>query len=100
MAKHYAAEDGLIATFMPKPFADKTGNGAHFNMSMYDLETGKNLFARPHAEGLLYGLIRPAASPIELACVAQPLAHCLLQLPGLDADTKASFRELRAEMET
>lgn len=56
--------------------------------------------ARPHAEGLLYGLIRPAASPIELACVAQPLAHCLLQLPGLDADTKASFRELRAEMET
>ena len=50
MAKHYAAEEGLIATFMPKPFADKTGNGAHFNMSMYDLETGKNLFARPHAE--------------------------------------------------
>lgn len=50
MAKHYAAEEGLIATFMPKPFADKTGNGAHFNMSMYDLGTGKNLFARPHAE--------------------------------------------------
>lgn len=55
--------------------------------------------ARPHAEGLLYGLIRPAASAIELTCVAQPLAHCLLQLPGLDADTKQSFRELRAEME-
>lgn len=55
--------------------------------------------ARPHAEGLLYGMIRPASSPIELACVAQPLAHCLLQLPGLDADTKASFRELRSEME-
>ena len=55
--------------------------------------------ARPHAEALLYGLIRPAPSAIELACVAQPLAHCLLQLPGLDADTKKSFRELRAEME-
>jgi hypothetical protein len=55
--------------------------------------------ARPHAEALLYGLIRPASSPIELMCVAQPLAHCLLQLPGLDPDTKASFRELRAEME-
>ncbi|MDP1765684.1 MAG: type III glutamate--ammonia ligase [Methylotenera sp.] len=45
MAKHYAKEDGLIATMMPKPFADKTGTGAHFNMSLYDLKTGKNLFA-------------------------------------------------------
>ena len=45
MAKHYAREMGLLATMMPKPFADKTGNGAHFNMSLYDLESGKNLFA-------------------------------------------------------
>lgn len=45
MAKHYAAEEGLLATFMPKPFADKTGNGAHFNMSLADAKTGKNLFA-------------------------------------------------------
>jgi glutamine synthetase len=45
MAKHYAKEEGLLATMMPKPFADKTGTGAHFNMSLYDLETGKNLFA-------------------------------------------------------
>jgi glutamine synthetase len=50
MAKHYAAEEGLIATFMPKPFAEKTGSGAHFNMSLYDLDTKKNLFALPHAE--------------------------------------------------
>jgi glutamine synthetase len=45
MAKHYAAEEGLLATFMPKPFPDKTGNGAHFNMSLRDLKTGHNLFA-------------------------------------------------------
>jgi glutamine synthetase len=45
MAKHYAEEEGLLATMMPKPFANKTGNGAHFNMSLYDLKTGKNLFA-------------------------------------------------------
>lgn len=45
MAKHYAKEEGLLATMMPKPFADKTGNGAHFNMSLYDINTGKNLFA-------------------------------------------------------
>lgn len=45
MAKHYAQEEDLLATFMPKPFADKTGNGAHFNMSLCDAETGENLFA-------------------------------------------------------
>lgn len=45
MAKHYAKEEGLLATMMPKPFADKTGTGAHFNMSLYDINTGKNLFA-------------------------------------------------------
>lgn len=50
MAKHYAAEEGLLATFMPKPFADKTGSGAHFNMSLADAATGQNLFARPPEE--------------------------------------------------
>jgi glutamine synthetase len=30
---------------MPKPFADKTGTGAHFNMSLYDLTSGANVFA-------------------------------------------------------
>lgn len=47
LAKHYAEEEGLLATFMPKPFPDKTGNGAHFNMSLYDPGTGRNLFACP-----------------------------------------------------
>jgi glutamine synthetase len=57
MAKHYAREMGLLATMMPKPFADKTGNGAHFNMSLYDLKDRTNLFAcapgdDPHGIGL------------------------------------------------
>lgn len=46
MAKQYAAEEGLLATFMPKPFADKTGSGAHFNMSLFDPASGENLFKR------------------------------------------------------
>jgi glutamine synthetase len=50
MAKHYAKEEGLIATTMPKPFADKTGTGAHFNMSLRDLKNGRNLFACDPAE--------------------------------------------------
>jgi glutamine synthetase len=44
MVKHVAEEFGLVATFMPKPFPDKTGNGAHFNMSLCDATTGRNLF--------------------------------------------------------
>ena len=50
MAKHYAEEEGLIATMMPKPFSNRTGTGAHFNMSLYDLATGRNLFACDPAE--------------------------------------------------
>jgi glutamine synthetase len=50
MVKHYAKEEGLIATMMPKPFADKTGTGAHFNMSLYDLKSKRNVFACDPAE--------------------------------------------------
>jgi len=32
---------------MPKPFADKTGNGAHFNMSLSAAGAGTNLFKAP-----------------------------------------------------
>ena len=45
MAKEFAKQEGLLATMMPKPFMNKTGNGAHFNMSLYDLKTGGNAFA-------------------------------------------------------
>jgi glutamine synthetase len=44
MTKLLAREHGFDATFMPKPYADRTGNGGHFNMSMADIETGRNLF--------------------------------------------------------
>ena len=45
MTKHYASEQGLLATMMPKPFSNRTGTGAHFNMSLRDLHSGRNLFA-------------------------------------------------------
>jgi glutamine synthetase len=44
MAKEIAHRHGLIATFMPKPYGDRTGSGAHFNMSLADLSSGANLF--------------------------------------------------------
>lgn len=45
MAKAMAQQMGLYASFMPKPFAGDFRSGAHFNMSLYDIETGENLFA-------------------------------------------------------
>jgi glutamine synthetase len=42
-ARQAAKEAGLLATFMPKPFAGAWGSGAHFNMSLED-PRGTNLF--------------------------------------------------------
>lgn len=44
MAKELSRERGFDVTFMPKPYADKTGSAAHFNMSVADSKTGENLF--------------------------------------------------------
>ena len=45
MAGEIARKHGYFASFMAKPFADRTGSGAHFNMSLADIETKANLFA-------------------------------------------------------
>jgi glutamine synthetase len=42
MVHTLAQQQGKLATFMPKPFTDLTGNGCHFHMSLWDGET--NLF--------------------------------------------------------
>lgn len=47
MAKVVARKRGFEATFMPKPYGDRTGNGGHFNMSLADIESGQNLFEDP-----------------------------------------------------
>jgi glutamine synthetase len=42
MVHALAEQNGMIATFMPKPFSHLTGNGCHFHMSLWDGDT--NLF--------------------------------------------------------
>ena len=59
MAREVARSMGAVATFMPKPFANDFRSGAHFNMSLADLRTGKNLFLPPDKPDALpekYGL--------------------------------------------
>jgi glutamine synthetase len=43
MVHSLAAEAGMLATFMPKPFAHLTGNGLHMHLSLWDGDT--ELFA-------------------------------------------------------
>lgn len=50
MVRTVAELHGLWATFMPKPFAHLTGNGAHYHLSLADAETGRNLFLDYKAE--------------------------------------------------
>ena len=79
MAKQVARKHGYEATFMPKPFSDKTGGGAHFNMSLASAETGANLFA-PEGEDrygcgiselgyqFLAGILRHAPAIVAITC--------------------------------
>lgn len=41
--KEIAQQHGLVASFMPKPFADEAGNGLHVHCSVIDRD-GKNVF--------------------------------------------------------
>ncbi len=50
LVKATAAQHGMEATFMAKPFADSAGNGMHLHVSMLD-ESGQNAFASDDPEG-------------------------------------------------
>jgi glutamine synthetase len=45
LAGETARKHGAIATFMAKPFSDRTGSGAHMHYHLADAETGRNLFS-------------------------------------------------------
>ena len=50
MAKSIAEAHGYRATFMPKPFANLTGNGCHAHLSVWDKAGNKNLFLNKRDE--------------------------------------------------
>ncbi len=86
MAREITRKHGLIASFMPKPFADRTGSGAHFNMSLADLESGSNLFTPPDGAGswvsplgrqFIAGILRHAAA---LCAVIAPTVNSYKRL--------------------
>jgi glutamine synthetase len=87
MMKRLARERGFRATFMPKPYSDRTGNGGHFNMSLADLETGANAFVDdddPRGAGVselayrfIAGILRHAAA---ISAVSSPTVNSYKRL--------------------
>ena len=55
MVRTIAEKHGVRATFMPKPFANKTGNGCHAHISLWN-KTKKNLFLNKKDQLGLSGL--------------------------------------------
>jgi glutamine synthetase len=73
LAKHVARTLGCFASFMPKPFSDHFGSGAHMNVSLASLETGENRFtADPDSE---YGATHAGYSELAHQFTAGVLAH-------------------------
>ncbi len=78
MVKEVARKHGYLASFMPKPFGDRTGSGAHYNMSLADISTGQNLFEDandPRGCGLstlgyqfIAGVLRHARAIVAVTC--------------------------------
>ncbi len=87
LASEVARKHGAIATFMAKPFADRTGSGAHMHYHLADVETGRNLFASdsdPRGLGLsatayhfLAGVLTHARA---LCAVTSPTVNCYKRL--------------------
>ncbi len=85
-ASEIARSMGLIATFMPKPFSNRTGTGTHFHISLGNKKT-KNLF---HDERDKNGL---KLSPMGYWFTGGLLAHARA-LAAVCAPTVNSYKRL------
>jgi glutamine synthetase len=90
-----AYSKGLLATFMPKPFADRNGSGMHIHQSLWDRE-GTNLFANGSpgtvseiAYHYVAGLMEHAPA---LAAIVAPTVNSFKRLrPGFEAPTRIAW---------
>jgi glutamine synthetase len=97
MVHSLAAEAGMVATFMPKPFSHLTGNGLHMHLSLWD-EDGAELFAdAADARGLgisalgysfIGGLLDHAEA---LAAVACPTVNSYKRLASAPPNSGAAW---------
>ncbi len=87
---------GLIATFMPKPFAHQNGSGMHLHQSIWDLDEKQNLFSSERSGEIstlamhyVAGLIEHADSLI--AILAPTINSYKRLVPGFEAPTRIAW---------
>jgi len=83
LVRGVAARHGMDATFMAKPYADKSGSGMHMHMSLQDA-SGRNAFASDDPKG--NELLRHA-----IGGMAATMAECV----GVFAPNANSYRRFR-----
>lgn len=98
MVKQMAKDAGLFATFMPKPYTEAWGSGAHFNMSLVDVQSNENLFRDADDErgrgwskvaySFVAGILRHAAA---LAAVCTPTVNSFKRLQPRLSDGTVSW---------
>ena len=84
MAREVAAERGHLLTFLPKPVADRGGNGLHVNLSFVDRSGGFALVDAAAPDGL---------STLARQCIAGQLAY-LRPMTALCCPTVNSYKRL------
>ena len=84
MAREVLFQKGYLLSFLPKPFADKSGSGLHFNISFRDKD-GTNVFADDVASGALSDTMRGAIAGMlhhheALAAILAPTVNSYARL--------------------
>ncbi|MFA5318182.1 MAG: type I glutamate--ammonia ligase [Patescibacteria group bacterium] len=95
--KAIAQQNGLHATFMPKPIAGINGSGMHVHQSLFNIETNRNVF---YDENNKYKLSKTAFNFIagqlkhvrEMSAVLSPTVNSYKRLtPGYEAPVYISW---------
>jgi glutamine synthetase len=85
-ASEIARKHGVIASFMPKPFSNRTGTGAHFHISMGNKKTSNLFYDKSDQRGL-------ALSTMGYQFLAGILTHARA-LTAICAPTVNSYKRL------
>ena len=93
MAREIAHRCGLVLTFMPKPIANLSGSGVHFNLSFID-KSGKNLMVAGGGETMA-DKTNPDKIPPLMRGVIAGLLHHHRGLAGILAPSVNSYNRLK-----
>ena len=96
MVRTLAEQAGYRATFMPKPFADKSGNGCHTHLSLWTPDGGRNLFEDPTGQlglsSMAYHAIGGLMANAEALCaLTNPTVNSFKRINGAPTTSGATW---------